>query len=196
MMDAGVMSPSCGLTDQSPSSALRDLRLRQLKAFQDYLKKYTIFEERSLLAENATASAANAEQVRKFATGATRDLDKDKLEPARFLSWRVMNMYFKYMHRNRQMKDGSLRDPDNWKKGIPMDVYEASLGRHYLDFQLMREAIRYDGIVPHKDYMLDTLAAMMFNVMGYAHEYLKELSRREGMVAKSSIHSDSPLRSA
>ncbi len=56
---------------------------------------------------------------RTFETGATRDTGDDKLKFDGFLSASVIKRYAEYMHKNRIQSDGSLRDPDNWQKGIP-----------------------------------------------------------------------------
>lgn len=110
-------------------------------------------------------------KVRTFNTGATRDTDENKLEPWGFTSPLVEKAFSEYMHDHRHQSDGSLRDSDNWKKGIPLDAYWHSLSRHILDFRLL-----YDGFPEEanaKD-MTEALCAMKFNVDGLLHEMLKE----------------------
>ena len=57
--------------------------------------------------------------MRNFDTGATRDVDTNKLDFEGFLSPVVLERYAEYMHKNRVQADGNLRDSDNWQKGIP-----------------------------------------------------------------------------
>ena len=71
--------------------------------------------------------------MRKFNTGATRDVDNDKLDFEGFLSPTVLIRYAEYMHTHRKQSDGALRDSDNWQKGIPKEVYMKSMWRHFMD---------------------------------------------------------------
>lgn len=107
--------------------------------------------------------------VRTFATGANRDIDVDKLDFEAFLSPLVLQNYAVYMHAKRKLADGSMRDGDNWQKGIPVDAYMKSLARHWQDLWLHHRDLADLAV---EDYPT-TLAAMMFNVMGAYHEYLK-----------------------
>lgn len=102
--------------------------------------------------------------MRKFETGATRDADDSKFDYEGFLSPTVLEAYADYMHTNRFQSDGTIRDGDNWQKGIPLDAYMKSMFRHFMAV--------WKG---HRngDVKTDELAALMFNVMGYMHEKLK-----------------------
>jgi hypothetical protein len=109
-------------------------------------------------------------KIRKFNTGATRDDDTGKLEPWGFTSPLVEKAFSEYMHDHRKQSDGSMRDSNNWKKGIPVDAYWHSLSRHILDFRLL-----YDGFpeeATSKD-MINVLCAVHFNVCGLMYELLK-----------------------
>jgi hypothetical protein len=101
---------------------------------------------------------------REFATGAIRDTEQDKLDYEGFLSPVVLERYAQYMHKNRTMLDGSLRDSDNWQKGIPINVYMKSLWRHFMevwtDHRKLGQATE------------EALCAVLFNTMGYLHEVL------------------------
>lgn len=108
---------------------------------------------------------------RTFDTGATRDTAQDKLEYMGFLSPIVLQRFAQYMHKNRHMRDGSLRDSNNWQKGIPLDVYEQSLGRHFVDFWLHHRG--WGHMAEEADFET-VLTAIMFNTMGYLHELLKQ----------------------
>jgi hypothetical protein len=73
------------------------------------------------------------------------------------------------MHKHRFQADGSLRDSDNWQKGIPLAAYVKSAWRHFLDVwahhrgfgELAREPLE------------DAVCACLFNLSGYLHEHLK-----------------------
>ena len=78
-------------------------------------------------------SGSTNDVVRTFDTGANRDVDEGKLDFEGFLSPTVLKAYAEYMHKNRTLRDGSLRDSDNWQKGIPIPVYMKSMYRHFFD---------------------------------------------------------------
>jgi hypothetical protein len=103
--------------------------------------------------------------VRTFSTGATRDLDENKLDFEGFFSPLVMEEFAKYMHGKRKMADGSMRDSDNWQKGIPLDAYMKSMWRHFFAvWKSHREATATAE---------EDLLGLLFNVQGYLHETLK-----------------------
>jgi hypothetical protein len=110
-------------------------------------------------------------KIRKFATGATRDSDENKLEPWGFTSPLVEKAFSEYMDDHRKQSDGSLRDSNNWKKGIPLDAYWHSLSRHVLDFRLLWDQFPEEAAA--KD-MIEALCAVKFNVDGLLHELLVE----------------------
>lgn len=105
--------------------------------------------------------------IRRFTTGATRDTAQDKLDFEGFLCPFVLERYAQYMHKNRKMADGSLRDSDNWQKGIPKDVYMKSMTRHFM------EVWREYRSATCQEVSSETLCALLFNVMGMLHEVLK-----------------------
>lgn len=108
--------------------------------------------------------------VRQFSTGATRDTDKDKFDYEGFLSPKVLQAYAAYMHSHRKQSDGTLRDSDNWKKGIPRAQYMKSLWRHFMEFWSWHRGPKdwYSSEMATK-----LLCAIMFNTMGYLHEILE-----------------------
>ena len=105
--------------------------------------------------------------MRQFESGATRDSDTDKPDYEAFLSPLVIASFGRFMHRHRMQADGKLRDGDNWQKGIPLAQYMKSLFRHFLDLWSAHRGH------PHQETMEDALCAILFNTMGYLHEYLK-----------------------
>jgi len=110
----------------------------------------------------------NIGKIRKFGTGATRDTDEGKHDFEGFLSPIVINRFGEYMSKHRKQSDGGLRDSDNWQKGIPKDQYIKSLLRHIQDMWLEHRG--YKG----REEKEETMCAIMFNIMGYLHETLKE----------------------
>jgi len=107
-------------------------------------------------------------EIRQFNTGATRDTDVGKNDYEGFLSPKVLEMYGNYMTKHRKQSDGNLRDSDNWQKGIPKDAYIKSAWRHFLDVWMEHRGYK------SKDGMEEALMALLFNIMGYAFELLKE----------------------
>jgi hypothetical protein len=105
--------------------------------------------------------------VREFDTGATRDTDEGKLDYDGFLSPQVLARYAAYMHHNRKQSDGKLRSADNWQKGMPRGEYMKSMWRHFMDVWSMHRA-------GDKEQIETALCALMFNVMGYLHEELRQ----------------------
>jgi len=106
--------------------------------------------------------------MREFDTGATRDTDENKLDYEGFLSPQVLTRYAQYLHKHRVQADGTLRDSDNWQKGIPKDVYMKSMFRHFMDVWTMHRTgcIGEDGIG-------EALCAVSFNAMGYLFEEIR-----------------------
>ncbi len=105
--------------------------------------------------------------MREFETGATRDEDDSKLDYEGFLDPIVLERFAEYMHKHRVQADGSLRDSDNWQKGIPLDAYMKSMFRHFIDVWIEHRR-QID-----QDYQIEALCALLFNVQGYLHELLK-----------------------
>lgn len=104
---------------------------------------------------------------REFESGATRNSDEGKIDYEAFLSPTVIKAYGEYMHKNRKTEDGSLRDGDNWQKGIPVKEYMKSMWRHFFDVWS-----NHRGIKTEED-EITNLCAVMFNAMGMLHEKLK-----------------------
>ena len=129
-----------------------------------------------------SSSQAQQEQqgvpIRQFPTGATRDTDTGKLDYEGFLSPAVLRRYAEFMHKNRRMKDGSLRGSDNWQAGIPRDAYMKSGWRHMMDWWGHHRGV--GGNEP----LEDALCAVIFNAMGYLFEVLKANEAQNNQQAK------------
>ena len=106
--------------------------------------------------------------MRNFDTGATRDTDTSKLDYEGFLSPLVLEVYAEYMNKNRVQADGKQRSSDNWQLGIPKDAYMKSMWRHFFD--VWKE---HRGLFT-KQGLIESLCALLFNVMGYLHEVIKD----------------------
>lgn len=110
--------------------------------------------------------------IREFkGSKATRDTDEDKLDVEGFISPLVLEAYAKYMHKNRFMKDGTVRDSDNWQ-GLFGDKHQAvcmqSLTRHFMDLWLLHR-----GHEARED-IDSALAGIMFNTMAIWYKILKD----------------------
>jgi len=108
------------------------------------------------------------EIARTFETGACRDFDDEKIDYESAMSPLAFEAMCAYMHHCRKMPDGrTLRAPDNWQKGMPLDSYIKSGFRHLMDWwKAHRGLASREGIV-------FAICGLMFNVQGYLHEYLK-----------------------
>lgn len=108
-------------------------------------------------------------QMRQFGSGATRDTNDDKLSFVKALSPLVLKRYTQYLGKHRVQADGNIREWDNWKAGIPEEVYMDSKGRHFMDAWL-----HYDGFSEEAVYddIEEVLCAELFNTMGFLHEIL------------------------
>jgi len=107
--------------------------------------------------------------TRTFDSGANRNDDEGKLDYEAFLSPLVLKRYAEYLHKHRYLEDGTIRDGDNWQKGMPISSYMKSLMRHFMDVWL-----------DHRGYLLpldgreDALCGVIFNAMGMLYEIEKE----------------------
>lgn len=126
-------------------------------------------EQLSFLVNEINTAAANSSrpQVRIFETGAMRDTDEGKLDYEGFLSPLALRRFAEYMHKNRKMADGSIRESDNWQRGWSQDVYMKSMFRHFMETWSAHRGV---GDVPIEE----ALCGLFFNVQGYLHQLLKE----------------------
>lgn len=106
--------------------------------------------------------------MRKFSTGATRNSDDNKFDYEGFLSPLVLERFAEYMHKHRKQADGELRSSDNWQKGIPREAYMKSGWRHFFSWWKSHRGLKTEEDIE------ESLCALLFNVQGYLHEYLKE----------------------
>jgi hypothetical protein len=116
------------------------------------------------------AERRNAAKIRQFDTGATRDLDEGKLDYEAFESPLVQKRYAEYMHAHRRQPDGTVRQGDNWQKGIPLEAYMKSLARHFQDLRLHFDGFPEEAVDPDLE---SVLTAILFNTKGYLFEVLR-----------------------
>lgn len=106
-----------------------------------------------------------SELVRTFDSGATRSSSADKPDYEGFLHPEVLRAFGEYMHEHRKLPDGSLRDSDNWQKGIPTNELMKSLLRHVIDlWRMHRTETDYIEDPEETKYLDDQLCAVLFNV--------------------------------
>lgn len=107
--------------------------------------------------------------LRGFSTGATRDTAEGKLDFEGFLSPLVLHTFALHMMYHQKDSAGGVRDSDNWQKGIPNATYMKSMWRHFFDVW----ANHRRALPVRKERIIRALCALLFNVQGYLHEYLK-----------------------
>ena len=113
-------------------------------------------------------------EFRKFETGATRDSDTGKPDYEGFLSPLAVEYFGQYMHKHRVQPDGTLRDSDNWQKGIPLAQYMKSLLRHVMNLWLRHRGYAAEAATTRDPQNIkEDLAAIIFNAQGYLHELIK-----------------------
>jgi len=111
---------------------------------------------------------APVKPYRQFESGATRDLSHDKIDYYGFFSPLMIEAFGAYMHYNRFLADGSVRDSDNWKKGIPQVELGRSLWRHFYDVWRWLEGF------PIKENIVWAICGAIFNLQGLLHALIKD----------------------
>lgn len=122
----------------------------------------------AFMAVNGEPSQDHATQVRIFPSGATRDTDQCKPDYEGFLSPLVLRRFGQYMTKHRKQSDGSLRNSDNWQRGIPRRQYVKSLFRHFMDVWLWNR--KYPEAMVGE--IEEALCGVIFNACGLLHEIL------------------------
>jgi hypothetical protein len=111
--------------------------------------------------------------VREFDTGATRTSSTGRYDPEGYMSPLVEERFCEYMLKHQYQADGTIRDSDNWQKGMPIRSYIKGLKRHLLHLWL-----RYRGHTPQDPKaaanIQEDLCAIIFNAQGYLHTLLQD----------------------
>lgn len=118
--------------------------------------------------------------MREFETGATRNDEEGKLDYEGFESPVVEKLFAQYMHSHRMQADGTLRDSDNWQRGMPVNVYLKSLVRHVMDVRLHMRGRGDEATEP----LMNALCAARFNINGLLYEFDRMGFRMNGDTMK------------
>ena len=129
-----------------------------------------------------SAEKSSQGTIRTFDTGATRDTAVGKLSYVKALSPIVLRRYVQYLDAHRKQPDGSMRDFDNWKKGIPEETYLDGLGRHFIAVWLLAQGFPAED--NHGPVNLEsTLCAIIFGASGWLHELLEKELKEDNHLA-------------
>lgn len=144
--------------------------------------------------------------VREFSTGATRDRAEGKLDFLGFISAKAERRFAAYMNKNRRLADGSLRDGDNWKKGMPTPIYADSLARHAQEVrELINDAVDLSGCGTARQLIAveashpallavdEAVCALYFNLQGWLHERIKAMDAADVPYPGKRVHGKPPL---
>lgn len=124
--------------------------------------------------------------VQKFESGATRSDDSNKPDFEGFFSPLVMDAYAEYMQEHRVQDDGKVRASDNWQRGMPFHKYMKSLFRHFMQLWhlhrgwAVKPEKRAGKLVPVT--VTSAISGILFNTMGYFHEYLRDIENWEDRI--------------
>ena len=114
-------------------------------------------------------------EIRTFDTGANRDSSEGKMDFEGFLSPLVIERYAQYMNKNRTLKDGSVRDSDNWTHFFGGDHYGVCMSsgwRHFFSWWKAHRGYRTEEDIE------ESICALMFNAQAYLFKILKEKEER------------------
>lgn len=137
--------------------------------------------------------------MQSFTTGANRSDDSKKPDYEGFFSPLVLEAYAEYMQEHRITDTGAMRASDNWQLGMPFHKYMKSLFRHFIQlWQLHRgytpkPESRGGKVVPVT--VRSAMAGVLFNTMGYFHEYLMDPEAWEQRVISEPPDADKILAS-
>jgi hypothetical protein len=132
--------------------------------------------------------------VRTMPSGATRSSEQSKFAYEGFINPAVLAVFANYMHMHRMQKDGTLREADNWQKGIGKQSCMESGLRHMMDlwalhrgYSVWKEKTSTGGEKTHyvlpwtelqgdwrEIHLYDALCGIMFNTQAYILEQIKE----------------------
>ena len=115
--------------------------------------------------------------MRHFESGANRNNDVSKPDYEGCLSPLVLERYAQYMLSHTALEDGTIRDSDNWQKGMPLPAYMKSMWRHFMDTwgkHRRWQTQPHPNITSAQSEKLEVaLCGVIFNASGYLHELMK-----------------------
>ena len=114
---------------------------------------------------------------RVFETGATRDANDDKLNYRGFFHPLVQKRFAEYMHENRHLKDGTMRDADNWWQLFGEDHFTVcveSLSRHAEDLKLHHAGFSDEAV----EDLERSICGIIFNANAYLLKVLLEKRKK------------------
>lgn len=114
-----------------------------------------------------------AMRMRRFASGATRHIDINKLDYEAFNNPLVDKVYGEYMHSHRIQADGEVREGDNWQKGWDKEVSIKSLIRHINDIRLHQRGYSKETT----ETLINSICASIFNLKALLLQVLRESGR-------------------
>lgn len=109
---------------------------------------------------------------RVFETGATRSPLGEKLQYEGYLSPLALKRFAEYMRKHQTQSDGTMRDSDNWQKGIPKGSLMDSAMRHFMDWWMHHRQYQTHAAEP----LEEALCGLLFNCMAYLKAVLEEAS--------------------
>lgn len=161
--DRGCYCGKEGIDEYKTCAKPRCSRRHTADAYKD-IRNIAVAGEEARAAEKPGPGGG----TREFQTGAFRNTAQGKLDYDGFISPLALEAYGTYLDFHRTLEDGTIRDSDNWQKGIPVDVYRKSAWRHWFESW---KALR--GYTIHEN-IIWALCGVMFNVQGLLHELIKK----------------------
>jgi hypothetical protein len=124
--------------------------------------------------------------MRAFDTGATRSSAEGKPDYSGYLSPLAIEGFGRYMLKHQKQADGQYRSSNNWKKGMPMKAFVQSMWRHFHAFwkfvdYWLDDKRDFPTVFDEDDIdaIREDLYGLMFNVMGFAHEFEKRTGAKK-----------------
>lgn len=113
--------------------------------------------------------------MQSFHTGATRSNGQGRPDYSGYLSAWALELFGAYMLRHQVQADGQTRSANNWKKGMPVDRYMASLSRHQIALSKVWDKMTLYGDASDETFaeFEEALGGILFNANGLGHEWMR-----------------------
>jgi len=135
---------------------------------------YYVWDGKILDPPISTYKEEEMETKRQFESGANRDTDAEKLDIEGFLHPIVLERYCEYLNKHRELPDGTIRESDNWQRGMPIKTYVKSALRHVLDVWCWHRGYPLvDRKLGKPLEIEDVICAVIFNFMGLLLEVIR-----------------------